>query len=643
MIVVVLVAVWPIACATGSSNAPDAQLFAVNGPGDERCPCETAEELGDEFGNATYGLLCNYHDSSTEDCSGVSPETYCTYAWCYVKPLTCTLPMHPSSLTSGRWWSYPTCGFLDAYTTYTLQHSLYNATLLTAVLTNSGGWKGSYCSAAGDCSGPMHDFLMRTLVGEGARPDVVSTFTDVQLQQDAFVPEVMGAVYRADPNESSSFQACVYATGMGYIDLCIGSFTMSAERRLISNMIMIDLEPVYLVAPQSNSTHFLWTNLGKTFMPFTPGLWIVIICITICLSLLMVWHEHVPGGYFSSYSCIDALRHSLYRGCVSFMSAAPLFDPATPGGRSTTLALGIMVLMTTAAYTANLASLLVTNEVNEASASEIGRIVGSGQRICVPVSQKESIIGNTGIPQRALAIKLNRADALEAVGTDCVAAAVRHEDLQEFHSEGRFCYLNVFGYPLYYTEVGVPVSERYYRALQYVVKLRLLDGNWSEIQKMYEVRSLCGTMVRNDYSLTISDFCGPICITLGLCLLGCCCSCVCGPIYMCIRKCTQIDMNVVGFDKSLDDFDRAGDVDWGVSLNESQKRAHQAQDELVRLLLQVRPEALPQLASQSARAAESLQPIVKSWGDVDAQRPVHARPHILERALQGRTRDVQQL
>merc|ERR1712032_577197 len=122
---------------------------------------------------------------------------------------------------------------------------------------------------------------------------------------------------------------------------------------------------------------------GKTFMPFTPGLWIVITCITICLSLLMVWHEHKPGGYFSSYSYVEALRHSLFKGCISFMSSAPCFEPATPGGRCTTLALGVMVLMTTAAYTANLASLLVMEEVNEAGANEIGRIVSSGQRICV--------------------------------------------------------------------------------------------------------------------------------------------------------------------------------------------------------------------------------------------------------------------
>merc|ERR1712176_1591059 len=92
---------------------------------------------------------------------------------------------------------------------------------------------------------------------------------------------------------------CVYAVGMGYVDVCVGSFRISAERSRLTHFIHIYDEPVVLLAKQLiDRQSNMWDDIYLPFRPFQPELWFALLVCVAVLALLMAWHESGPGGSF---------------------------------------------------------------------------------------------------------------------------------------------------------------------------------------------------------------------------------------------------------------------------------------------------------------------------------------------------------
>ena len=113
--------------------------------------------------------------------------------------------------------------------------------LRVAFRANSGGWAGSYRSEGSTADskyfngtfgwyGPAVDFFHSVQLEAG--------FTVLQVD----VPEEAVAA----SGSSSPFTQCAFATGMGYVDVCIGDFSITSSRNEITPFYTVDNAGIWL-------------------------------------------------------------------------------------------------------------------------------------------------------------------------------------------------------------------------------------------------------------------------------------------------------------------------------------------------------------------------------------------------------------
>lgn len=276
-------------------------------------------------------------------CSLNPPEDWCGDAWCYVSS-DCTLAKKLSRSRLGRHYSYAQCGYLDRFTSVYVESRNFDRQVINVVLmTNSGGWKGSYCERDGRCSGPTHRLLEDLVQRTGAIANVTATFYGGPLADypGAYAEQVMEPVRR--DQQTSAFTACLYATGMGYVDICIGAFTATPARDLLSLNVHLWAEPVYLISPKEEVREDFFDNLARAFSPFTGLSWLCILGFLLAASILVMLQER--SGHFRDHGLAYGAVEATYIGLNSFFSASQCFDAQSLGGRMTTLAMGFIILL----------------------------------------------------------------------------------------------------------------------------------------------------------------------------------------------------------------------------------------------------------------------------------------------------------
>ena len=154
-------------------------------------------------------------------------------------------------------------------------------------MTNSGGWKGSYYDRNEGCSGPTWSLVNDVIQRTGSVPNVSMTFYGGPLANypGAYPEQVIDQVNR--DQQTSAFTACAYATGMGFVDICVGAFTATPARDLLSLNLDLWAEPVYLIAPKAQSNGFL-QNITKAFSPLTARVWLCVLAFLFVASLLVM-------------------------------------------------------------------------------------------------------------------------------------------------------------------------------------------------------------------------------------------------------------------------------------------------------------------------------------------------------------------
>ena len=328
-----------------------------------------------------YELLCQGPFAS---CSIDEPEKWCSDEWCYVHP-DCTLASKSSSYRVryselllmwkiwwdlmrfdeiwwdflwisvtvtqiGRFYSYSQCGYLDRFTSEYVEGRTFQGQLLNVVvMTNSGGWKGSYCTREDgefSCSGPTWSLVNDVIQRTGAIQNLTMTFFGGLLANypQAYAQQVMDQVNR--DQQTSAFTACAYATGMGYIDVCIGAFTAKPSRDLLSLNIDLWSEPVYLISPKAETNNDFFQNLTRAFSPFDSSVWLCIAAFLFVASMLVMLQERsVHSEQFKHFSLPQAAIEASYIGAMGFFSGAQGFTPHSLGGRMTSLAMGFVILL----------------------------------------------------------------------------------------------------------------------------------------------------------------------------------------------------------------------------------------------------------------------------------------------------------
>mmetsp|Transcript_21343 Transcript_21343/g.32892 ORF Transcript_21343/g.32892 Transcript_21343/m.32892 type:complete len:747 (+) Transcript_21343:37-2277(+) len=569
------------------------ELEEVQKPqGDEKCPCLTYEQMNDDdskfpaklieglvwetasggvWGADTYGLGCDYHDNDRGNCTSATCATevplpnncdfsWCTRAFCYVDPNNCSLLNRPSPLFQNRFYSYATCGFMDSFTSHDRLSSLARRTFRVGFNANSGGWKGAYnrdgsFSTNDQWSGPMVDFIEQA-AREG----------DFNLQITA-PPDWLR-------NESkkffggSSFDYCVYATALGYLDLCVSSYTITDKRASVTPFFETYSDPIYLVTKvedsSSNWEKFL-QSFKTIFQPFTPQAWLLIwLFVLPILSLCMLFHErHTPGSVFPTTSPVlrvnketgskvidhkkiplrTHIGNSLYTTVLSLFTE---YDQSVVslGGKINVIALVSFNLTILTVYTANLAAIL-TQEYQVSTIHNLDDAIKAGYNFCAERKVAELVttlhkvdidkividpvdLGGDGKPGFNCPKCQSRDRVFDYIRTEhsnaslyCNAAFASLEDLEVLQNNGAHCNKKIVGNSLAYQSLGFPIFDKEADGLVSLLYSVKYNGAIDRYLGSAEPENRCPAPSDNEgNSLTIQQLTGVWVLTFTLAFVG---------------------------------------------------------------------------------------------------------------------------
>eukprot|EP00435_Cladocopium_sp_Y103_P059055 s2423_g21.t1 len=287
-----------------------------------RCPC--LENHSSEFAvyklesNAScpkrFGLDCKEHKISgacavhlfeTEtaaqlECgssiSGESPR--CNTKWCYVDKKKCSMNFALGVL--GEAYSYATCGNLrhesDKYLKTSLAALLRNDSLRVLHVESSlvGGYLGNTeCTDHYDaayphkkCKGVTAELWARAL-DELNKSQVKIDHTVIRRGEKGIDQYFIGSNITNQFEEykqrlklsgwpTTNYDLCAFATGMGYVDLCTGVFSLTHRRQAMTFMIELYTSPVFMVS--KSKCDFFASESGEKFWVwwfhvFSPEAW----------------------------------------------------------------------------------------------------------------------------------------------------------------------------------------------------------------------------------------------------------------------------------------------------------------------------------------------------------------------------------
>jgi len=422
-------------------------------------------------------------------------------------------------------YSYATCGNMDRFVNAERLEKLENKIFRVAFVKNSGGWKGAYTDkenfdVTDSWDGPTVNFFQQAAL-EG-KFSMNRTAPPPWLQKKS----------RAFFNSSSAFDYCVYATSLGYIDFCVGMFSMTDNRIAAGNFFKIYSEPLYLVVFQNDgeSWNTFWKNVGNVFKPFTKGAWLFIVFFVIpFLSLLIGFHEHktVPKSVNTCIIC-----DSLYSGYNSFFQAAWPNEAETLSGRITILGMGFFILTIIAAYTANLAAILTAN-ARLTTIETMDDAISAGFNFCAARNQASSLVkilnlsnrivpGVDGMP--GFSDRFQVLDSMKSYHNDpkiyCNAAIVAMEDMNEMNAQGIHCNKTFVGRPLSYMDKGIPVNKLIHEEIVHHFQVMLNQDAFNKILRQEEPQSSCPSTAEDGMSLGIVHLSGIWCVSLAFAFVG---------------------------------------------------------------------------------------------------------------------------
>ena len=507
--------------------------------GSPECPClsqdQFTSELNAEEANglnitslATYGVGCRYHDVNDEvlcanACQGGEgsgfqcQKSWCNYAWCWVDPNKCSLEsifLVGFFQSSQRYYSYATCRYPDVYTH---DFSLFGGdTLNVGLASNTGGWRGSYSSTnqsfvadLSQWSGPTVDYIR-----------AVGTLANLTINS-VTPPEWLKEKARSFFGNNGNFDFCVYAATLGFLDLCVGEFTITEQRASVAEWISMDDQLIYMVSQDLGYVAFyhvgrsrfqsFWDdqaqNIQTIFQPFTPQAWMfTVLGVIPFMALLFLVHDYgKPGSPFPTEVVaveeddeqpdgtrfvarkIPLWQHalkSIYVSMLSVLQTGYLSRVVSLGGKIHLLGFGFFVMAFLAVYTANLAAILTRKYTPRVTVSSFKDAVAQNLRFCADRQKVEVLtkfhadlkpeqfvvdpveLGGDGKPGFACKNCQARTrvfefiDAAKADAGDelyCHAALAPLSDLEIIHSEGRLCSLSHTKEVIGRIETGFPI------------------------------------------------------------------------------------------------------------------------------------------------------------------------------------------
>jgi len=317
----------------------------------------------------TYGVGCSTHDSNIEpfcDDNGDNPS-FCNRSFCYVDPEKCHFSTKSTYAKSAIFphlvYSYTACGEKDSFREFNIESELIGRTIKVGIpaiyypdhyrLDEEGNpivWSNDFNAGVGDLKGIFIDFL---------RGLAVNGNFDVE-----FFP-VSVASYSGQ-NEDQ-WGGCIYDVGRGILDLCVGRFWETSDRRRLaqfSTAVFDDNIVMMVRRPQINDD--MWTQIELIFEPFTPLLWSVIVCVTFLVGIIYTIlgpdRNTANSKHYIKFTFSDIIEN-IYFAWSELVQGADHSEKKNTAQRSVALSWSLFVLVIIASYTANLAAFLGQEKV----------------------------------------------------------------------------------------------------------------------------------------------------------------------------------------------------------------------------------------------------------------------------------------
>jgi len=255
--------------------------------------------------------------------------------------------------------------------------------------SNSGGWQGAFHPVGhgvrdGQWHGPAFELLSHIADESGFIINIT--------EPPAEIMDNLGS--------NSSFTKCVYATALGYLDVCVAMFTLTPVRERLTTFGQIEAAPVYVISFEASTRHRIMRGFVLWTTPFSPGAWLLIGATLLSISLVFVVQEgHMDGSMFERNdselkapcksepkateqsaddqhpqrlggqgprrpSCTEEVKaqrgklrksvelvpEAVYFSFRSFVGAACELQAVSWGGRITILTFGLFIFITTTVY-----------------------------------------------------------------------------------------------------------------------------------------------------------------------------------------------------------------------------------------------------------------------------------------------------
>eukprot|EP00931_Biecheleriopsis_adriatica_P043827 TRINITY_DN25044_c0_g1_i2.p1 TRINITY_DN25044_c0_g1~~TRINITY_DN25044_c0_g1_i2.p1 ORF type:complete len:611 (-),score=61.21 TRINITY_DN25044_c0_g1_i2:125-1957(-) len=440
-------------------------------------PAATMLELADgrSVPRAYGSAHCSTWDNDT--CAASSAHTPCSLLWCFVSPENCSKRrgITKSTALPALWLSYETCG-----------NAPPPPRLSSAPRLSFGQGEKIYVYSFG------------RLVAQDSKGGPTNRF-DVFLRLAHDTLREMGVsmddvVYRDISNtsrsrfEGSSYSACVHDTLIGNLDLCIGDFWDTEERRLMGGRFatVVMSEALHLYAKKVEKELSLVQLIYKPLAVFTPGLWGVIVVALIASGALMgflEWGEQ--DSEFQHKSFWGVIGMGLYMGLFSLTGASSTCQPVTVSGRCLNLGFGLFILIAVAGYTANTATFLIADMV-ELPFQSLEQTIDRKHAICVPDGFRTTFL-NYYPKAEDLAVTItarNREDLFTAMDEKCDGFGILAETtVYEEWGNANHCDVLPIGDPIVEYPTGFFAAEWFEARFSASLLHRRFDGALLSMQR----------------------------------------------------------------------------------------------------------------------------------------------------------------
>lgn len=372
----------------------------VLGDGYATCQCAGVGDLQpveNPFLPVDYGIGCRPHDALlaqnmsvpngtlVDACRSAKPPEYCSSPWCYVGSSCALTSSEVAEYRLNSFYNYATCGRL---TWDPVSTKLRGVPLRVAFL----GPSTSCDFTMKFCRGPMADFVSQVfgLSGAALAKDVVIVNGDTAVPSD-FLRPVVTAAYERSPVSvgflSNPFQACCFAVGLGYLDLCISlplAMGVTPARTSVVDMVIVTRYEYYICSRTSYSTQSASAKerFFLAFAPLSSALWLLVVLLLISFVLLLGWTELGPEQTWRE-RLVGLMDIGLWIYAIGTKTTPRRpFVPCSPPGKLVSIALALLILFVLPTYTAYLAGAQAQKVVPVPEFASIDDVIAKNATVC---------------------------------------------------------------------------------------------------------------------------------------------------------------------------------------------------------------------------------------------------------------------